>query len=281
MNGFISGATGFLGRMLAKHLIGQNCSLTLSGRNIQELELLRQSLLEQASSPGAKIAIHVMDFSAPESIARGLGRLEIETFDWCINAAGQQGIVSPDLKLTHLDYRQNLDVNLFSPIELTRYFSKHFSNKQKGKIIHFSGGGSSNARPYFSPYSLSKTALVRYIENTSLELREHNVQVFAVSPGLMPSKMLEESSVAPEYVHKDEYEKIKSTLNTRENYDGIKILNLLDFLLSDSANFCTGRLISAQWDDWSNWKQHRVEFEESDLYTLRRITARDRGQEWG
>jgi 3-oxoacyl-[acyl-carrier protein] reductase len=43
----------------------------------------------------------------------------------------------------------------------------------------------------------------------------------------------------------------------------------------------SGKLISAVWDDWEHWPEHLDELSSSDVYTLRRITARDRGFEWG
>jgi short-subunit dehydrogenase len=281
MNGYISGATGFLGRLLANHFIDQNYSLTLAGRNITELEKLRNELLDKARSKNLTIKLHTLDFDIPETISEKLNEIDGGIFDWCINAIGEQGGIGPDSDLSHSDYSRNLATNVLSPIELTRHFAKKFLIKKRGKIIHFSGGGSSNARPFFSPYSISKTALARYIENTSYELKEKNIQIFSVSPGLMPSKMLAESLMKPETLTKSEIEKITSVLANQDNFDGKKILDLLDFLLSDSANFCSGRMISAQWDNWHEWPKHQQEILSSDLFTLRRITGRDRGQEWG
>jgi hypothetical protein len=43
----------------------------------------------------------------------------------------------------------------------------------------------------------------------------------------------------------------------------------------------TGKLISALWDNWEQWPEHRRELAGGDVYTLRRITGRDRGMEWG
>ena len=44
----------------------------------------------------------------------------------------------------------------------------------------------------------------------------------------------------------------------------------------------TGKLVSAPWDQWDGaWRDHTTELAGSDVYTLRRITGRDRGMEWG
>lgn len=281
MKGYISGATGFLGTMLASHLVGKNCSLTLAGRNVEKLKELRTELLRQAIDPNLSIDTHVLDFTEPASISQQLETLNGNSFDWCINAIGVQGTVNPDLNLTHTDYAQNLAINLLSPIEFTRWFTKQFLREKHGKIIHFSGGGSSNARPYFSPYAISKAALARYIENTAYELQDQNIQLFSISPGLMPSKMLKDSLIRPKYLQESQVEIITTVLNNHADYDGRKILELVDFLLSGSADVCSGKMVSAQWDNWVEWPNHLDEMKNSDLYTLRRITGRDRGHVWG
>jgi short-subunit dehydrogenase len=281
MKGYISGATGFLGRMLAFHFIARNCSLTLAGRNVEKLEELRTELLLRTVDPNVSIDTHVLDFAQPASISQQLETLNGNTFDWCINAIGVQGTVNPDLNLTYKDYAQNLAINLLSPIEFTRWFAKQFLRIDNGKIIHFSGGGSSNARPYFSPYAISKAALARYIENTAYELQDQNIQLFLISPGLMPSKMLKDSLIRPEYLQESQVELITTALNDYADYDGRKILDLVDFLLSGSADVCSGKMVSAQWDNWAEWPNHLDEMKDSDLYTLRRIIGRDRGHVWG
>ena len=53
------------------------------------------------------------------------------------------------------------------------------------------------------------------------------------------------------------------------------------FLASSESDGITGKLISAVWDDWEHWPDHLSELSNSDAYTLRRITGRDRGFTWG
>ena len=53
------------------------------------------------------------------------------------------------------------------------------------------------------------------------------------------------------------------------------------FLGSSESDGITGKLIAAQWDRWEDWPKHLDELTASDVYTLRRITGRDRNKEWG
>jgi 3-oxoacyl-[acyl-carrier protein] reductase len=79
---------------------------------------------------------------------------------------------------------------------------------------------------------------------------------------------------------KDEVAKAIGALENKL-WDPAQILSLCDFLVSEKSKGITGKLISAEWDNWSDWPQHVDELRASDLYTLRRITGRDRGLTWG
>jgi hypothetical protein len=56
---------------------------------------------------------------------------------------------------------------------------------------------------------------------------------------------------------------------------------LCAFLLSAESDGVTGRLLSAVWDPWADLPARREELTKSDIYTLRRIVPKDRGQDWG
>jgi len=53
------------------------------------------------------------------------------------------------------------------------------------------------------------------------------------------------------------------------------------FLASRASDGISGKLISALWDNWESFPEHRDELAASDIYTLRRIIGQDRGHGWG
>jgi 3-oxoacyl-[acyl-carrier protein] reductase len=53
------------------------------------------------------------------------------------------------------------------------------------------------------------------------------------------------------------------------------------YLASTESDGITGKLISAVWDPWERLQEHAHELNNSDIYTLRRIVPKDRGQDWG
>ncbi len=52
------------------------------------------------------------------------------------------------------------------------------------------------------------------------------------------------------------------------------------WLASSASDGITGKLLSAVWDPYRDFDQHREDLD-SDIYTLRRIVPGDRGLDWG
>ncbi|MGN6644654.1 MAG: SDR family NAD(P)-dependent oxidoreductase, partial [Verrucomicrobiota bacterium] len=156
-----------------------------------------------------------------------------------------------------------------------------FQTKQRGKIIVISGGGATNPLPNISSYAASKAAVVRLMETFAEELRPFHVDVNAIAPGALATRLVDEVLAAgPEKVGAGFYEK-----NKKWKADGATPLsfgaNLAVYLASPESNGITGKLISAQWDPWQKLHEHRSDLEKSDIYCLRRIVPEDRGKKWG
>ena len=60
-----------------------------------------------------------------------------------------------------------------------------------------------------------------------------------------------------------------------------KPIDLINFLIQKEHKRINGKLISAVWDNWEIWPEHMDELSTSDMYTLRRLSGRDRNADWG
>ncbi|MDR1561349.1 MAG: SDR family oxidoreductase, partial [Holosporaceae bacterium] len=125
-----------------------------------------------------------------------------------------------------------------------------------------------------------KAALVRFTETLARELLNTGITANAVAPGAMISAMTQEVVKAGNAAGKEELSNAKKLINSNEDIT-TKAVDLCLWLASEASNGITGRLISAKWDNWEEWPKHLEDLQNSDLYTLRRITGRDRGQTWG
>ena len=275
---YISGASGFAGLLLTEHLASQGKDLLLSGRHQDMLEELVQNLFKRY--PGQNFRAFQCDLAFPDKWNSAIEVLNEFSVSEYINCSGIQGQLGISSRITYEEMNAVFNVNLFSSIFFTNYFATKLKENDKLSIIHFSGGGSTSPRPLFMSYSLSKTSLLRFIENFALENLNENIRINAIAPGIMPSKM--QTEVVENKTLRESKDYITSMKSlSDENYDSTKLLDLCDFLLTEKSNGITGKLISAEWDNWVEWPNRLDQLKNSDLYTLRRITGRDRGQQWG
>lgn len=275
---YISGASGFVGLLLTEHLASQGKDLLLSGRDQDCLEELEQNLTKRY--PGQNFRAFQCDLAFPDNWNSAIEVLKEFCVNEYINCSGIQGQLGTSSEITYEEMNAVFNVNLFSSIFFTNYFATKSKENKKLSIIHFSGGGATSPRPLFMSYSLSKTSLVRFIENFALENLSENIRINAIAPGVMPSKM--QTEVVENKTLRDSKDYITSIKSLSDkNFDATKLLGLCDFLLTEKSAGITGKLISAEWDNWAEWPNNLDHLKNSDLYTLRRITGRDRGYVWG
>ena len=144
----------------------------------------------------------------------------------------------------------------------------------------FSVCGATGPRPNFTDYGVSKAAIVRLCETLAQEWAGQPIDINAIAPGAINTKMTEELlTLGAAVVGQKEYAQAqKQTQAGGQSLE--KVTGLVNFLLSPQSDGITGRLLSAQWDAWSSLPAHREDLARSDIYTLRRIVPEDRGQTW-
>jgi 3-oxoacyl-[acyl-carrier protein] reductase len=171
-------------------------------------------------------------------------------------------------------------VNLFGTVMMCREVIPIMRRQNGGKIINLSGGGGATPLPRIDAYAASKAAVVRLTENLAMELADTGIDVNAIAPGALNTKMLDQVLEAgAQKVGRDFYE--RALRQRDEGGAGLdKGAALAVFLASADSDGISGRLISAVWDDWSNLPANRQELADSDIFTLRRIVPKDRGQAW-
>jgi 3-oxoacyl-[acyl-carrier protein] reductase len=275
---YISGATGFLGRNLTAQLLNLGYPVVLGGRNFSELKNLRIELSTNYKS--LVWGVIPCDLADPEKWNDALVSLEKYPILAYVNCSGIQGRIARTSELTQDDFKIVFDVNLFSSIFFTKYFVLKHSKENPISVVHFSGGGATSSRPFFVPYSISKTALVRFIENVAAENSTSGFKINAVAPGVLPSKMQSQILETPLLANSsEEHTAIVSFKDSQHQI--LLALDLIEFLISKQSDGISGKIISARWDNWTEWPQHLNELNLGDLYTLRRHTARDEDLTWG
>jgi len=276
--GAISGATGFIGRLLSFHYAELGCNLILIGRNYQKLVELQNELMAISD-----ISIIIVKSEFETNFINGISEdltIYAENIYFFVNTIGSQKPIGPFLENSDEDWTKNIYVNLIVPAILSKFFAKLFKVNGGGAIIVFGGGGASSPRPNFSSYATAKAGLARFVETFANELNETGVTINMIAPGIMPSEMMDQIINNPKSAGTLEVFKAKSAL-TNTNWLPTKVIELCDFLTQNFELEISGKLISAEWDNWRELTGHIAELNGSDLYTLRRITSKDRGLAWG
>ena len=278
----ITGANQGLGLQIAEHYINNGASIAICARNESKLFDVKKNLEKNISSH-QKIFASTCDVSNFEEVNKFIDRVynELGSIDILVNNAGVYGPKGKIENINWSEWVKAIEINLFGSILMTRAILPFYKKKQRGKIIQLSGGGATNPLPNISAYAASKAAIVRYVETLAEEVREFNIDVNAVAPGALNTQMLDEIIQAgPEKVGSSFY---KKSLKQKETGGAPLTIgaDLIVFLGSDASNGITGKLISAMWDNWEEWQNHLDELNKSDVYSLRRITGRERGMDWG
>jgi NAD(P)-dependent dehydrogenase (short-subunit alcohol dehydrogenase family) len=167
-----------------------------------------------------------------------------------------------------LEWAQTVQTNLLGSVYLARAVLPCMKERRCGKIILFSGGGAAYGRPYFTAYSSSKAAVVRFAESLALELESHNIQVNTVAPGPVKSRMWDEMRAAGQAGGP----KLEEELKRMEETGGVspdRAAGLVAFLASSKSDRLTGRLLSAVWDDWEHFDMEKIST--TERFTLRRV----------
>ncbi len=261
----VTGAGRGIGRSIALAYANEGASVALMARTATEIEETARLVIEAGGKAlpltGDVCVLEEVD-SVVTEVERCWGPVEV-----LVNNAGMQGPIGPAVEAEPTAWLQTLQVNLCGPFLMCRRVLPSMMAQRRGKIINISGGGASSPRPFFSAYASSKAGLVRLTETLADELKEYNIQVNAIAPGAVATRMTHEVLVADIAAGEAELVKARELV-----YKGSSSLErataLAVFLASEESDGITGRLISAVWDKWEHLQDNHLP---DDAGTLRRI----------
>jgi 3-oxoacyl-[acyl-carrier protein] reductase len=138
--------------------------------------------------------------------------------------------------------------------------------RRSGKVIVLVCGADSAPNLNFSAYSVSKSALARFVESIAAEVAEYNVQINCLDPGAAYTNLTDEIIRAESRLEATVVSAAKETRRTG-GMSPDRQMEQAAFLASEQSNHITGRLIHVT-DDWKKLKNAKLR---PDTYTLRRV----------
>ena len=226
----ITGATGGIGRAIAKTLYAQGANLILTDMDQGKLDAFTQELGERAHA----LAVNITDKEAPKSLLKfsePLGGIDI-----LINNAG----ITKDtlsMRMTDEMWDQVLSVNLTAGFHLIRELLPQMMKKRWGRIISMASIVGVIGNFGQANYAASKGGLIAMTKSVAQEVASRGITANCIAPGFIATPMTEN---LPEDVKNAMLARIPS----KRMGSPQDIANVVAFLASDESAYITGQTIN-------------------------------------
>ncbi len=257
-----------IGFAVAKRCADEGAKLIVVSRHEDDLRKAIEKL-KNGSQEHRYYALDVSDEKMVEDMSVSVGK-DLESVDGLVNCAGIYGPIGKTDEINPAEFVSTIKINLFGTFYMCHYFLPLLKKSPRGKIVNFAGGGAASPFPNYSAYSLSKISVVRLTENMALEFARANIDINAIAPGFVMTRLHQETIKAGEKAGGDF---LKKTLSEMEK-GGVpaeEAASLAAFLLSRESDGITGKFISAHWDSWTNEEFLDKLKTDKDFATIRRV----------
>lgn len=237
----VTGAGRGIGRGIALSLAKEGANVVVSDVNITSAE----KVAEEVKALGCQALAVKADVSKSEEVKR-MVRATLKKFvkiDILVNNAGITRIADV-VDLEEEDWDAVLNVNAKGTFLCSKYVAPHMIKRKSGKIINISSVAGKTGSPGRVAYCSSKFAVVGFTQVLERELGKYNINVNAICPGMVWTKMQEyldkERLARGEKSYK---ESIASSLLGRDQTPE-DIGNAVVFLASEESKNITGQSIN-------------------------------------
>jgi len=216
-------------------LAKKGASVVVSDINLEE----QKQVVEEIKELGQKALAIKADVTSREEV-ENMVQKTIDKFgriDILVNNAGISGL-KPFQDITEEDWDKVLDINLKGNFLCTKAVSKHMIKQESGKIISIASIAGKVGFRNASAYCASKAGIVNLTKELALELAPKNINVNAIAPGIIKTKMTED-------MLEDENQKKALMQSIPLNRAGgpEEIGKAAAFLASNDADYITGHTL--------------------------------------
>ena len=275
----VTGASRGIGHRIAARLFDEGARVMLAARDGAALQAVAEALVRGKHGAEQSVLWQAADVARPDEVEALVERTHdaYGRVDILVCSAGVLGPLGPLEAVPWEEWVRAVEINLLGTVLCCRAVLPAMRRQGSGKIIALSGGGATRAQPRMSAYAASKAAVVRFVETLAEELEGSGIEVNAVAPGAVKTRLWDEILAAgPERVGEARYAEARR-IRDEGGADPEAAAELVAFLGCSESDGITGRLVSAVWDDWRRLPDWRERLAGSDVYTLRRIVPEDRG----
>lgn len=181
----ITGASSGIGRATAELFASRGWKVAATMRTPEKSNLAGVS---------DRIKLFKLDVTDPASVDRAVRDVigACGKIDVVVNNAGY-GLMGPFEAQTDAQIRRQFECNVFGVMNVIRAVLPHMRDRQEGRIVNVGSAAGRMTLPLYSMYSATKWALNGFSEALWLELRQHNIKVKIIEPGMIKTDFFERS----------------------------------------------------------------------------------------
>ncbi|MBL08780.1 uncharacterized protein METZ01_LOCUS28345 [marine metagenome] len=179
----VTGASGGIGKEIAKVLNSHGAEVCLSGRNVDELEILKSSLKGENHLVKADLLNSKDIPMLIEETEEKMGQIDI-----LVNNAG----ITKDnifLRMSDKEWDDVIALNLTSVFKISKLAVKGMIKRRYGRIINITSVVAFTGSPGQANYSASKAGVIGMSKSLSQEVASRQITVNCIAPGYIETNM--------------------------------------------------------------------------------------------
>jgi len=235
----VTGAGRGLGRASAMEMAKEGASLVILSRTSPEIEATSRMI----AKVGGEVLSLKADISRTTDVEEAVDKAQSRfgKIDILMNNAAVIGPVRPLHEVEEGDWNICMDINLKGYFLFSKAVIPHMIHQKKGKIINVTSGLGAMAMPLFGGYSIAKAGVIHLTKILAEELKDHNIQVNGLDPGVMDTKLQEKlRNLGPEVLGTDIYAEFSGFKERGLLKPPERIARLAVFLASEASSSITG-----------------------------------------
>lgn len=231
----VTGGSRGIGEAVVKKLSGEGFSVALVYNNSGEKA---NDIASQLNSNGCFCRTFKCDVSSSKSVKCAVSDI-VATFGKPFALVNCAGIARQKLftDITDDDWHEMLETDLSGAFYFCREVLPFMISEKNGKIVNIASMWGETGASMEVHYSAAKAGLIGLTKALAKEVGLSGITVNAVSPGVIMTDMMSTFSKADIDALKDE-----TPLNRLGT--PLDVANAVSFLLSESADFITGQVLS-------------------------------------
>ena len=227
----VTGATGGIGREIAKTLCGAGAHVVLSGTRADVLAALKDEL-----GNGAFVApCDLSKASEVEQLVKNAEAAAGTPIDILINNAG----ITRDnlfIRMKDEEWEQVLAVDLTAAFRLSRSVLRGMMKKRWGRIVTITSIVGITGNPGQSNYAAAKAGLIGMTKSLAAEVASRNITVNCVAPGFIATPMTDALS-------EDQRTALLARIPAGRLGEAVDVAVAVTYLASDEAAYVTGQTL--------------------------------------